>query len=150
MFIFPSGGHVGALNVSGVTLSDLALMALDLKQKYNDQEQLLSNQAIEIQDLKTQLENAGIHPPTSSTPTSPSLTSSTPNVTSNSETAKNIRVPFTAGLSFAKSYNFDSIVFDNALSNVGSAYDPSTGTFVAPVSGVYAFSFFAQGRAGEL
>jgi len=40
------------------------------------------------------------------------------------------------------------VVFDRVVTNIGSAYDPATGRFTAPVNGTYQFNVVisAQGR----
>lgn len=48
---------------------------------------------------------------------------------------------FTASLTSAKTYSLSDIVkFDKLWTNKGNGYDPSTGKFTAPRSGIYYFS----------
>lgn len=39
------------------------------------------------------------------------------------------------------SINHHIIIFDNAITNVGNAYHPHSGTFIAPRSGLYVFTW---------
>ncbi|XP_062589600.1 uncharacterized protein LOC134251230 [Saccostrea cucullata] len=57
------------------------------------------------------------------------------------------KVYFSAGISKEKGYSAkvngnNVILFQKVISNEGGAYNPSTGVFSAPVSGVYVFSCF--------
>ncbi|KAF0043759.1 hypothetical protein F2P81_002917 [Scophthalmus maximus] len=58
-----------------------------------------------------------------------------------------LKVAFSAGLTDSGPVGpFDeesTLIFSKTFSNVGGAYDPTTGVFTAPVGGVYFFSFSA-------
>lgn len=60
------------------------------------------------------------------------------------------KVAFFAGLTenFGPVTEHTDIVFDRVITNIGSAYSPSTGRFTAPVNGVFQFNVIvsAQGR----
>lgn len=60
------------------------------------------------------------------------------------------KVAFFVGLTenFGPVDENSDIVFDRIVTNVGSAYNPSTGRFTAPITGVYQFNVIisAQGR----
>ncbi|KAL4233903.1 hypothetical protein ACF0H5_008575 [Mactra antiquata] len=53
-----------------------------------------------------------------------------------------VTIAFTAGLSthMTQVGDHQNIIFDRVITNVGNAYNPHHGVFVAPVSGVYVFS----------
>lgn len=53
-----------------------------------------------------------------------------------------VAVAFSAGLSQHLLHVGDNqhIVFDHVITNVGNAYNPHSGLFIAPVSGIYVFS----------
>ncbi|XDV26625.1 hypothetical protein PO909_030280 [Leuciscus waleckii] len=65
------------------------------------------------------------------------------------ENKERVKVAFSATLSalenahkFIGPYaNATSLVYENALTNIGNAYDTNTGIFTAPVKGVYYFNF---------
>uniref|UniRef100_A0A671RN77 Cerebellin 13 n=1 Tax=Sinocyclocheilus anshuiensis TaxID=1608454 RepID=A0A671RN77_9TELE len=60
------------------------------------------------------------------------------------------KVGFSAGLLASGSQHFGpfdtrkTLVYQKNLINTGNAYDPNTGTFTAPVNGVYFFRFYAH------
>lgn len=60
------------------------------------------------------------------------------------------KVAFFAGLTenFGPVTEHTDIIFDRVITNIGSAYSPSTGRFTAPVNGVFQFNVIvsAQGR----
>ena len=41
------------------------------------------------------------------------------------------------------------VIFDNVISNFGSAFDPQSSVFTCPVTGVYMFSVHLMGLAGS-
>uniref|UniRef100_A0A8W8KMK6 C1q domain-containing protein n=1 Tax=Magallana gigas TaxID=29159 RepID=A0A8W8KMK6_MAGGI len=52
-------------------------------------------------------------------------------------------VVFHAELGSYKTYHHGSIwVYDKVVTNVGKAYNPSTGTFTAPTDGIYQFNWY--------
>jgi hypothetical protein len=60
------------------------------------------------------------------------------------------KVAFTAGVtSPSSSWNSGTLVFPVVITNVGNAYNPSTGIFTAPIHGNYVFFVNVQGYSNK-
>ncbi len=56
---------------------------------------------------------------------------------------RDVTVGFSATLSSNTDMELDeTLIFDNVLTNYGNAYNSSTGSFIAPMHGLYEFSLF--------
>ncbi|XP_067308485.1 cerebellin 13 [Pseudorasbora parva] len=65
------------------------------------------------------------------------------------------RVAFSAGLVTSGSEQFGpfdtrkTLIYQKIFTNIGNAYDSNTGTFTAPVNGVYFFRFYAHAHPSK-
>ncbi|KAK7163398.1 hypothetical protein R3I93_007449 [Phoxinus phoxinus] len=64
------------------------------------------------------------------------------------ENTERVKVAFSASLSASTDVKYigpyaeaTNVVYENAFTNIGNAYDINTGVFTAPVKGVYFFNF---------
>ncbi|KAK9976651.1 hypothetical protein ABG768_021859 [Culter alburnus] len=77
------------------------------------------------------------------------LTTNLKKLEEKTDASERVKVAFSATLSaLGNSHKFigpyqeaTSLVYENALTNIGNAYDTNTGIFTAPVKGVYYFNF---------
>ncbi|XP_060082099.1 complement C1q tumor necrosis factor-related protein 5-like, partial [Ylistrum balloti] len=126
LFVF---GLLTLLSFASCNQLDLIQRLDDLENEWRQAEAVVSQQASEIQSLTAQLRTREIS------------VGQLKHSISRRQATDQI-YGFTARLSqkIAHLNTQQAIVFDQVLTNVGAAYEPSTGIFVCPYSGLYEFA----------
>ncbi|XP_061592838.1 complement C1q-like protein 2 [Cololabis saira] len=114
-------------------VNQLESQKTELKQQYQEQAAKLAEQAAELLTIKTRANTTENHVNT---------------LTREGEVK---RVAFsasliTSGVETIGPFNaHTNLIFRNVVSNVGNAYNPNTGFFIAPVRAAYHFEFYIHG-----